>query len=152
MAEPRTGVLFVCLGNICRSPMAHGVMRRLVADAGLSHTFDIDSCGTAAYHVGEDMDVGTARVLRAKNAMYRHEARQLREADFDRFQHVLAMDRSNLQVIQTRYPHLADRVRLALEPTGGGDVPDPWGGSRADFEAVYQVLAPALRAWLAQWT
>lgn len=147
-----TGVLFVCLGNICRSPMAEGILRKEVADRGMSERFDIDSCGTGSWHVGGPMSEGTARVLRSRNAWYEHEARQIREADFERFDHVLTMDDSNLRTLRQRYPHLAERPRPVLDPVGGGSVPDPYGGGGEEFERVWRALHPAVLAWLDQWS
>ncbi len=151
MGGGATSVLFVCLGNICRSPMAHGMLRARVAALGRAASFVVDSCGTAAYHVGADMDPGTARVLRERDAWYRHVARQLTQADLTRFDHVLVMDRSNLATIQQRHPRHGGRARLVTEPVGGQDVPDPWGGGPADFRRVWDVLEPALEAWLHAW-
>lgn len=150
--DNRIGVLFVCLGNICRSPMAEGLLRKKVEERGLADRFDVDSCGTGSWHVGQDMDEGTRLVLRRHGAEFDFEARQLCEADFERFRFVLAMDQHNVSVMRQRYPHLDHgQLHLVTAPVGGGAVPDPYGGRWREFQRVYHILEPALDAWLLRW-
>ncbi|NJN15064.1 MAG: low molecular weight phosphotyrosine protein phosphatase [Oscillochloris sp.] len=140
-------VLFVCMGNICRSPMAEAVFRHLVNEAGLADRFLIDSAGTGGWHAGEPPHGGTLDILRK----YRidpgdQRARQLRAADFDQFDYILAMDHENMRDIAIRHPDVAQRVRLLLDYAPEQpvrEVPDPYydGG----FEQVYRLITSASR-------
>ncbi|KAI1322576.1 LMWPc-domain-containing protein [Xylariaceae sp. FL0255] len=104
--EKKPSVLFVCLGNICRSTMAEGVFRSIVEDPTSSYNDligNIDSCGTGAYHAGYDPDSRTLSTLRSNGiTSYTHTARQLRDSDFKNFDYIFAMDRSNLSDINQR--------------------------------------------------
>jgi protein-tyrosine phosphatase len=134
-------ICFVCLGNICRSPTAHGVMERLVAEAGLAGAITVDSAGTAAYHVGELPHVPSRVAARRRGVELSHRARQFVAADFDRFDLVVAMDDSNLRHLRVlagarTQPQLV--LLRSFDPTAepGAAVPDPWGGDDAGFEEV----------------
>jgi protein-tyrosine-phosphatase len=96
-------VLFVCLGNICRSPMAEGLWRRILVERGLP-TDAVDSAGTGGWHAGEGAHSGTAAVLRRVGADFPHAARQVVRADFDTFDRILAMDANNLRDLRARAP------------------------------------------------
>ncbi len=147
--DERIGVLFVCLGNICRSPMAEGVFGHLAAERGVAHRFRVDSAGTAAYHVGEPPDRRTLAVLRRHGIALRSVARQVRADDFEDFAWILAMDRSNRDHLLRIAPdHLAHKVHLALDPVGGGDVTDPYYGGPEGFERNFAQLSEALDAWI----
>lgn len=144
-----TRVLFVCLGNICRSPMAHGIFAHEVRQRGLDDRFEVDSAGTAAYHEGEDPDPRTRQVLAAHGIPLRHAARAVRDSDFERFDLVLAMDRSNLQRLRARCPEAhAHKIHLMLEPVGGGEVADPYYGGPDGFDVNFRELTEASGAWL----
>ena len=137
----------VCLGNICRSPMAEGIMRHKLQQMGIETL--IDSAGTGGWHAGESPDP------RAIKAMRQHQidiaglvARQFQVSDFDRFDLILAMDESNhadlIQLASTAQQK--DRVKLILKYTNrisGFSVPDPWYGNQDGFESVYQMLNEA---------
>jgi len=151
MSEP-IGVMFVCLGNICRSPLAHALFVHKARERGLADRFDVDSAGTAAYHTGKPPDPRTRAVLAKHGVKSVGAARQASPADFDRFDHILAMDRQNLRNLRAIAPSgLASRIRLALEPTSGGEVPDPYYGGVDGFGQVYAMLDEALDAWLERW-
>ncbi len=153
MSDSPTRVLFVCLGNICRSPLAHALLRHKVRQRGVAEAFEVDSAGTAAYHVGEPPDPRTQDVLRRHGVPVVGAARQVQAADFRAFDHVLAMDRANLRVLQQQArPAERDRIQLVLAPTTGGEVPDPYYGGADGFDTVYRLLDEALDAWLARWT
>lgn len=146
--SPTTAVLFVCLGNICRSPQAEGIFRHLATQAGLSAHFDIDSAGTGAYHSGELPDARTRRASEAHGIALPHRARQFTVADFDRFDHILAMDRANLRDILTLARSDADRAKVRLlrshDPLAEIDsVPDPYYGVGDGFEHVFQICQAA---------
>lgn len=147
----RVGVLFVCLGNICRSPMAHGLFAHLVAARGLAGRFEIDSAGTAAYHAGELPDPRTLAVLGERGIALDHRARGVADEDFARFHWLIAMDHANLRALRGRCPpEHRGKLHLALEPIGGGEVSDPYYGSAQDFERNFAELERALDAWIDQ--
>jgi protein-tyrosine phosphatase len=147
-----TQVLFVCLGNICRSPTAEGVFRVLVADAGLADDFVIDSAGTGDWHVGEAPDRRMQQAATARGYPLSGAARQVRAADFARFDHILAMDRSNLRDLVHLAPaeHLS-KIRLLrqYDPLGGGDVPDPYYGGPEGFDEVVTIVERSCAGLLA---
>ncbi len=145
-------VLFVCLGNICRSPMAHGVMLHRVAERGLQGQVQVDSCGTAGYHIGEAPDPRTLDVLARNGIALSHRGRQLQANDLDRFDLILTMDRSNLANARQILGVDADdpRVRLVLEPTTGEEVADPYYGGPSGFDRNFEQLSEALDIWLDQ--
>ena len=143
----RLRVCVVCLGNICRSPLGEAVLRERAAANGLA--LDIDSAGTGGWHVGERPDSRSiAAGARIGLDLTDQRARQLNTQDLEEFDWILAMDRSNLQNIQ-RLGHGRARVELFL--TDGGEVPDPYTGDDADFDAVVQMLIPAADRWIALW-
>ena len=139
-------VLFVCLGNICRSPMAEGLLRHRLAVRGL-HGWTVDSCGTAGHHAGEPADPRTEAVLRQHGASFPHVARRLSADDFVRFDVLLVMDAANEADVRRRAPPGA-RVHRVLEPVGGGDVPDPWYEGPEAFDRTWMLLGPAIEAWI----
>lgn len=145
-------ILFVCLGNICRSPTAEGMFRRMLDEAGLADRVEIDSCGVGPWHVGEAPDP------RARKAASRRgldigglRGRQLEGADFERFDYLLAMDEDNLAALQAQCP--ADcraHVGLFLAFAGLPDtpVPDPYFGGERGFEDMMDLLEAASRGLL----
>ncbi len=135
-------VLFVCLGNICRSPLAEGVFRAKAAARGVD--VDVDSCGTGAWHVGNPPDPRSVATA-AKNGLdiSRQRARQLAPADYTGFDWIVAMDRDNEATIRQRAPatQTARCVRLMDYVDGhGDDVPDPYYGGPGGFDHVYRLL------------
>jgi protein-tyrosine phosphatase len=153
----RTRILFVCLGNICRSPMAKWVFADLVKREGLARQFEIDSCGTGAWHIGEAADPRAAAAGRGKGLDVRHTARQVCEADYAAFDFIIVMDRKNrADVLAAGAP--AEKVHLmrSFDPALHGrpehemDVPDPYWGGEEGFERVHQMLARAARGLLGE--
>lgn len=147
----KIGVLFVCLGNICRSPLAEGIFTHLASERGLLDRFDIDSCGTGAWHVGHDADSRSIRVAAKYGITLVHEARQLEpHTDFARYHLLLPMDRSNMRGVLaagSRYSINPSRVRLmrSFDPTHAAtadipEVPDPYEGNDDGFERVFHML------------
>ncbi|MGH7577989.1 MAG: low molecular weight protein-tyrosine-phosphatase [Longimicrobiales bacterium] len=148
--ERRIGVLFVCLGNICRSPLAEGVFRELIRRARLAERFHIASAGTSDYHTGESPDRRTAEVAQRRGIVLDHAAAQIRPQDLDRFDYVLAMDRQNLSRIQRLAGGRPHRARVALlrtfeDDVGAGEleVPDPYFGGPRGFEDVHDMVERA---------
>lgn len=129
-------ILFVCLGNICRSPMAEAVFSHLIHQQGLDSAFTVDSAGTGAWHAGESADPRTLAVLRDQGIAYDGRARQLRSQDFQEFDLILAMDRQNLQDILA-WPG-ADKSKVAL--FGSKDVADPYYGGPDGFEKMFEII------------
>jgi protein-tyrosine phosphatase len=142
-------VLFVCLGNICRSPMAEAVFQDLVADAGLTDQFEIDSAGTGSWHVGEKAHRGTRRVLAAHGISYDGRARQITDADLaDDRTYIIAMDQDNMNSLRNRYGdhHRLYRLLDFADQDEIRDVPDPYYSD--NFEFVYQLVADGCRGLL----
>ncbi|PDT17192.1 protein tyrosine phosphatase [Rhizobium sp. J15] len=138
----RISILFVCMGNICRSPLAEGIFRHLVAEAGLTGHFMIDSAGTGGWHEGEPPDrrsIATAQGHGIDIAGQR--ARRIRPTDFGSFDLILAMDRDNLAALGKVAPPEAN-IRLFGDAalTTGEDIPDPYYGGPDGFELVYTRL------------
>ncbi|MCR4266957.1 low molecular weight protein-tyrosine-phosphatase [Nitratireductor sp. ZSWI3] len=153
-AKPRYAILFVCLGNICRSPLAEGVFRAVVDEHGRSSAFHIESAGTGAWHVGEQPDPRSMAVARRFGVdISGQRARQVNKEDFRRFDLILGMDRSNVQTLLSRAPQSATgKIRLFLDHAGGRavDVPDPYYGGDDGFAAVYHMIREASEALFAK--
>ena len=146
-------ILFVCLGNICRSPTAEVVFREIAAREAPDLALEIDSAGTAAYHVGAPPDTRTRQAaLRRGYDMSALRARVVEPQDFRRFDLILAMDRQNLDALQQRAPAAArERIRLFLEFAPDADeteVPDPYYGGANGFEEVLDLVEAAARGLL----
>ena len=147
-------VLCVCLGNICRSPTAEGVLRELARRESPQLVTAVDSAGTAGYHVGDPPDPRAVAIARERGYDLSHlRARQVSRRDFMEFDLVLAMDRANLEALQRRSPSDARaRLGLFLEFTGAtaiDEVPDPYYGDRSDFLRVLELVEEGARALLA---
>lgn len=146
-------ILFVCLGNICRSPTAEGALRHLCAAEAPALDIEVDSAGTGDYHLGEPPDPRSRRAAAARDIdLSRLRARQVERQDFARFDLILAMDRCNLRALRAlRPPGSRARVELFLEFAGEpGEVPDPYSGTAADFERVLDLVIPACRRVIAR--
>jgi protein-tyrosine phosphatase len=144
----KTKVLFVCMGNICRSPTAEGVFRHRVEAAGMNDHFEIDSAGTHAYHVGEPPDQrAQAAALQRGFDLSSQRARRVRVSDFAEFDYVLAMDQPNLDDLLAICPgDYQDRVQLFLnfaEQSPTREVPDPYYGGGNGFETVLDLVEAA---------
>jgi protein-tyrosine phosphatase len=148
-------VLFVCMGNICRSPTAQGVFEKLVESHGLASRILIDSAGTHAYHVGEPPDKRAMQAARKRGIeLGGQRARRVGPADFGEFDYVLAMDRSNLEDLMTICPPAhRSKLHLFLTFAAGADedeVPDPYYGGLTGFERVLDLIEQASRGLLAE--
>ena len=149
-------VLFVCLGNICRSPAAEAAFLHLVKHAGRQAEFVVDSAGTGAWHVGERADPRMREAGARRGIEVTSVARQVAPDDFERFDWILAMDASNLRALRRMAPAAHhDKIRLFrdLDPDcAGEDVPDPYYGNAVDFDEVLDIVTRAARALLVELT
>ena len=149
-----TSVLFVCLGNICRSPLAEGVFRDLARHRGVEHMFEIDSAGTGAWHAGEPPDRRSIAVAAAHGIQLEGRARKVTPQDLERFDLIVAMDGENLRDLEHMAggsPGAAARLSLLRDsdPEGGDkDVPDPYYGGPGGFETVYDMVRRSCEALL----
>lgn len=144
-------VCFVCLGNICRSPTAEGVLQHLIDERGLGDRLSVDSAGTAAYHIGKRPDARSIATAKRRGVELPGVARQFTTEDFDRFDLILVMDHSNEQNVFRLARDERDRqkVRLfrAFEPEAGerAEVPDPYYGGDEGFEEVFDICERSAR-------
>jgi protein-tyrosine phosphatase len=135
-------ILVVCLGNICRSPMAQGAIERRAAEAGLE--VDVDSAGLSAWHVGSPPNPRGLKVAAERGYDNRHQrARQLRAADFDDFDLILGMDRANTAALERLRPEGA-RAEIRLFHPSGRDIPDPYYGDMPDYEHALDLIEEAV--------
>ena len=146
-------ILFVCLGNICRSPTAEVVFRTVASREAPDIALEIDSAGTAGYHVGALPDRRTRQAAARRGYdLSALRARMVEAHDFEYFDLILAMDRENLSALERRSPpHARDRLRLFLEfapQTGVSEVPDPYYGGPNGFEDVLDLIEAAARGLL----
>ncbi len=147
-------VLFVCTGNICRSPMAEAVFRHLVTQAGLSQSFEIASAGTTGYHVGERAHSGTLDILRTNGIAHQGRARLVERTDLRDFDYVLALDRSHLVDLARMYGTPAPHIRMFLAAANKAgtvtetEVPDPYYNGK--FSEVYELVMRGCQALLAE--
>ncbi len=152
--QPVARVCFVCLGNICRSPTAEGVFRHLVEQHELSNRIEIDSAGTAAYHVGEAADARAREAARRRGYALDGRARQFSKGDLSRFDLVLAMDEDNRRALSKLAATEAERSKIrllrAFDPTAlrNAEVPDPYYGGPAGFDEVIDICERSCRGLL----
>ncbi len=151
--DKKTSVLFICMGNICRSPTAEAVFRHYVEQAGLEDRFIIDSAGTHDYHIGDVPDLRAQRAAKQRGYdMSQLRGRQVEKADFSRFDYVLAMDEANLAILNRLDPHIANNyVGLFLEFAERykvKEVPDPYYGGADGFELVLNMVEDAAEGLL----
>jgi protein-tyrosine phosphatase len=147
-------VLFCCMGNICRSPLAQGVFEHLVGSEGLADHIEVDSAGTHAYHVGEAPDSRAQSTARARGVdLTAQRARQFGAQDFAQFDYVLAMDRGNLEILRRSCPEdQLHKVRLYLDfapDRPEEEVPDPYYGGQSGFDQVFELVETAAYGLLA---
>jgi protein-tyrosine phosphatase len=151
-SQPTIGILFVCMGNICRSPTAEGVFRHLVSVAGLDEYIEIDSAGTHAYHVGDPPDRrARAAAERRGISLANIRARRVQPEDFERFSYIIAMDHDNLAILEEQAEDgYREKLRLFLEFSSGPEreVPDPYYGGATGFERVLDLVEDASRGLL----
>ncbi|MCB1165067.1 MAG: low molecular weight phosphotyrosine protein phosphatase [Leptospiraceae bacterium] len=155
----KTSILFVCHGNICRSPAAEGAFRHLIRKYGVSDEFYVDSAGTSAYHIGEIPHPDTRKAASEAGIKLEHRARQYTAFDLERFDYVLAMDRHNYEDILASTGSEEEKNRVFLyrkfDPEVEGaripDVPDPYYGGYAGFREVQRIVgrtSESLLEWI----
>ena len=139
-------ILFVCLGNICRSPVAEGIMLHLIAEHGLQDKIQVDSAGTAGYHINEAPDKRTVKNAKKNGVdLSKLRARKFSKQDFDAFDKIFVMDKSNLQNVLKLARNESDKQKVDLflnisHPNQNMEVPDPYFGGEAGFENVFQMV------------
>lgn len=139
-------VLFVCLGNICRSPAAEGVMRRLIQERGLEGTITVDSAGTSSFHIGEPADKRMCSAADQRGYELTSRSRQATGRDYRRFDLIIAMDRDNYRELATLFGEPSHKLHLLaeyLDEKTPRDVPDPYHGEIDGFGAVLDLLEQA---------
>jgi protein-tyrosine phosphatase len=154
MTSQPTSVLFICLGNICRSPLAEGVFRALVREAGMEHAFEIDSAGTANYPEGNLSDPRTIEVARRRGIELTSRSRPITEGDVERFDYLIVMDVSNLRNVRQLAESVRPDARIhrlrEFDPEAAGelDVPDPYYGGESGFALVQEIVERACAGFL----
>lgn len=137
-------VLFVCLGNICRSPLAEGIMKSKIESAGFADVLTVDSCGTSNYHIGDKPDARTRTNARMNGVELSHLGRQLTIEDLEEFDYILAMDRSNyhniLKLSSAEKYSFKIKLMREFDPEPGDEVPDPYYGGEQGFQDVFDIL------------
>ena len=154
MNQNKVSVLFVCMGNICRSPTAEGVFRHVVLQRNLQDTIEIDSAGTHAYHIGEMPDSRSQSTAKTRGIdLSGQRARKALAEDFERFDYVIAMDRSNFENLKNlRSESSHAKLHLFMEFASGWDneeVPDPYYGGDNGFDQVFDMVQSASEGLLA---
>jgi protein-tyrosine phosphatase len=153
MTDAPIRILFVCLGNICRSPLAESVFRHLARERGVEHHFELDSAGTSSYHVGSPPDRRSVAAARARGVDVVGASRQLGVDDLSRFDYVIAMDEENAAGIAALHRRADSRAHVGRlrdwdpEP-GDGNVPDPYYGGARGFDDVHDIVERSCAALL----
>lgn len=154
MAKP-TRVLFVCLGNIIRSPLGARLFEYKVAEAGLVERYEVDAAGTGDWHVGEPPDERMVRTAARRGFHYTHRARQVKPSDLDDFDVLIAMDPSNQRDLLALATNEAQRAKIRLmrefdaQAEGDMTVPDPWYAGPGGFDLAYDIIERSVEALLA---
>jgi len=145
-------VMFICTGNICRSPLAHAVFKHLIHKHGYESHIDVDSSGTGAWHVGEQADSRMRQTAKRHGVQLNHRSQQLKYRALTDFNLLLTMDRHNYRdtLALCRSDDERDKVRMFrdYDPEGKGDVPDPWYGGQDGFEDVWNIVYRTSKALL----
>jgi protein-tyrosine phosphatase len=137
-------ILFVCLGNICRSPLAEGILKKKISERGLTKKLIVDSAGTSNYHLDELPDSRTMEIAGNNNIQLEHVGRQIQKKDFEDFDYIVAMDQYNFEDL-IRIQNTEGKAQLVLmrnydDQGKGEDVPDPYYGGNTGFQNVFDIL------------
>lgn len=146
-------ILFVCMGNICRSPAAEGIMKALVEQDGLKYKFIIDSAGTIDYHEGELPDPRMIQVASERGYNFDHKARQITKADLENFDYIITMNNGIHKSVlrldpQKKYHHKIFRMTDFLTTMKSDEIPDPYYGTKKDFEYTLDLIEDASKGLL----
>lgn len=139
-------IMFVCTGNICRSPLAHGVFEHLAKRAGLSDGFEVESSGVTAFHVGENVDSRMKETAAQYGISLNHRSQKTKKSDLKEYDLIFAMDRSNFSALRRMASENGEREKIRMfrefDPDGNesAEVPDPWYGGMNGFEKVFQIV------------
>lgn len=148
----KTKVLFVCLGNICRSPLAEAIFKHKLKERGLENQIEADSCGTSNYHIGDNPDPRTIANAKKNGVTIDHCGRQLSVNDLEDFDYILAMDSSNFSNIHRILRDEKHKPKIQMmrdyDPQGKGDVPDPYYGGEKGFQEVFDILDRTMEGFL----
>lgn len=153
MTSQPTKVLFVCLGNICRSPLAESIFRHKAAERGVADEFEVDSAGTSGYHVGAPPDARSVATALGRGVPVKGASRQVQREDLERFDYVIVMDTENFEAVERLRRETGREVRVhrlrEWDPEGGElDVPDPYYGGSDGFERVHDLVERSCEALL----
>lgn len=156
----KVSVLFVCMGNICRSPAGEGVFQKLIDDATVSKNFEVDSAGTIDYHVGHKADARMRAAASKRGYDLTSRARHVQASDLETFDHVIAMDRENLSYLKRLSNQINDsevgrKIELLsdyLDDSWPSDVPDPYYGGDDGFEYVLDMIEQACPKMIESWS
>ena len=140
-------VLFVCLGNICRSPMAQAIFEHQIKEDRLEDHFKAQSAGTASYHIGAPPDSRTLSTLKGHGILFENQAHQVNATDIDRYDYLIAMDHQNFLHLQNMSPVGSVLIKMRdFDPLEkNGDVPDPYYGQHDGFEGVFEILNRSIK-------
>jgi protein-tyrosine phosphatase len=145
-------VLFVCLGNICRSPLAEAIFKHKLKERGLGDKIEADSCGTANYHIGDTPDPRTIANAKKNGVSIDHCGRQLSVDDLEDFDYIFAMDSKNFNNIHRILADEKHKPKIQMmrdyDPEGKGDVPDPYYGDEKNFQEVFEILNRTMDVFL----
>ena len=151
----KISVLFVCLGNICRSPAAEAIFQKLINDKGICNQFIVDSAGTGSWHVGKKADSRMRFAAKQRNINITSNARQIGEEDFCKFKYILVMDNSNFKNVidlknQVKGSDFAKILKMQNFSSifNEKEVPDPYFGGDAGFDHVLDILEDSVRGFL----
>lgn len=156
MKSSKHTVLFICLGNICRSPAAEGIFRKCVETAGMSNLFQIESAGIGNWHVGQLPDVRMRRCGERHGYCFDSRARQFTAADFSRFDYIVVMDDENYREIvsrattDTERSHVVKMADYLTSHPGYTSIPDPYYGDESDFELSIELLEDAIAGFMSE--